>query len=250
MITDARDIPLTVLEQDILSDLKTVAARIAAETAPAGLTTPQHPLAARPRRGRSRTAAIGVAVAIAGTGGLAAAAAAGDLPNPWAGHAVDSLPFLTSPDPAAQPGATVKLAVPGPESTVFQIINAPVTLPSGTTGECSDFVVKDRQGRSKTSVSGCGGPSAARPENGLTVWQAPSGANFAIVTGIAPAGATKVALTDLNGAVTTEPTGGGYFLVYVLAQVMPANGTVDFYNSSGQPDGSQPFGASPAGPAK
>jgi hypothetical protein len=250
MITDARDVPLTVLEQDILSDLKAVAARMAADTAPDGVTTQQHPLATRPRRIRSRTVAVGVAVAVAGTGGYAVAAAAGELPNPWSGPAFRSIPFLTSSDPAALAGATVKLAVAGPESTTLEIVNDTVTVGSGTIGECSALVVKERQGRSRTVTTSCGGPSAARAENVGVVWQAPSGASFTIVTGLAPVGATKVALTDLNGAVTTEPTGGGYFVVYVPAQVTPANGTVDFYNSSGQPAGSQPFGASPARPAQ
>jgi hypothetical protein len=248
MITDARDVPLTVLEQDILSDLKAVAARMAAETAPDGVTTQQPPLATRPRRVRSRTVAVGVAVAVAGTAGYAAAAAAGELPNPFAGPGMMKIPFVASPDPATQAGATVKLAVPGPESTTLEIVNDTVTV-RGTTGECSALVVKDRQGRSRTFMASCGGPSAAQAENGDFVWQAPSGASFTIVTGLAPAEATKVTLTDLNGAVTTEPTGGGYFLVYIPAQVTPANGTVDFYNASGQPAGSQPFGASPARPA-
>jgi hypothetical protein len=160
-----------------------------------------------------------------------------------------SIPFVTSPHPAAEAGASVKLAVPGPESTTLEIVSDTVTV-RGTAGECSDLVVKDRQGRSTTVMAGCGGPSAARAENGDFVWQAPSGASFTIVTGLAPAGATKVTLTDLHGVVTSEPTGGGYFVVYVPAQVTPANGTVDFYNASGQPVGSEPFGASPARPAQ
>lgn len=238
MIPDARDIPLTELERHILSELQAAAARIATDIDLVFSTTQQVPRTARRRTVGSGIVAAGIAVTVAG-GGYAAAAAAGVLPNPWAGSAVGSNPFVTSPDPAG----TVELAVPGPESTTLEIVTDTVAV-SGATGQCSGVVIKEAQGRSDHPMSACGGASALRAENSVFDWQAPSGATYAIVSGEAPAGATKVTLTtDHSDTVTTEPAGGGYFVTYVPTQEMPANGILDFYNSSGQLMGTQNFTA-------
>jgi hypothetical protein len=199
----------------------------------------EHARITRRRTISSRLVAAGVALTVAG-GGYAAAAASGVVPSPWSGPAVNT--FVASPDPAG----TVRLAVPGPESTILQIVTNTVPVGNGT-AECTGLVVKEPQGRSVHVMSACGGPSAARAENGVFDWQAPSGATFSIVTGEAPASAAKVSLTDRSGTAATEPTGGGYFVAYVPTQEMPANGTLDFYNSSGQIIGSQTFGAVPTG---
>jgi hypothetical protein len=209
--------------------------RIHANTNLVVSTAHQHPRATRRRIVGSWIVAAGIAVTVAG-GGYAAAADAGVLPNPWSGPATDSIPFVTSPDPVG----TVRLAVPGPESTTLEIVTKTVTVP-GATGECTGLVVKEPRGRSEHLMSGCGGTSALQPENGVFEWQATSGTTYAIVTGAAPAGATKVALRDRSGTAVTEPVGDGYFVAYAPKPEMPANGTLDFYNSSGQLIGSQNF---------
>jgi hypothetical protein len=132
--------------------------------------------------------------------------------------------------------------VPGPESTTLEIVTKTVTVGSAT-GECTGVVVKEPQGRSEHPMSACGGTSALRAENSVFEWQAPSGAGYAIVTGAAPAGSTKVALTDRSGTAATGPVGDGYFVAYAPTPEMPAKGTLDFYNSSGQLIGSQNFAA-------
>jgi len=211
------------------------AARIPADTHPAISISREHPRAARRRTTGSRLLAAAVAVTVAGAG-YVAAAAAGVLPSPWSGPAIDRIPFVTSPDPAG----TVRLAVPGPESTILEIVTN--TTAVGTAiGECTGVVVKGPQGRSVHPISACGGRSAARAENSVFDWQAPSGATFAIVWGAAPSGATKVSLTDRTGTATTEPTAGGFFVAYLPTQQMPATGTLDFYDSSGQIIGRQTF---------
>ena len=69
----------------------------------------------RRRTASSRLVTAGVAITVAG-GGYAAAAASGVVPSPWSGPAVNT--FVASADPAG----TVRLAVPGPESTTLQIV--------------------------------------------------------------------------------------------------------------------------------
>jgi hypothetical protein len=141
---------------------------------------------------------------------------------------------VTTPDPAALPGAAVKLTVPGPESTTLEIVTDSVTN-DGSPGECTAVVVKEPQGHTSHLLSGCGGPAAAVPVAAIVEWQAASGVSYAIVSGPAPVGATKVALSSRSGVTgATGPTGGGYYLLYVPAQEMPEQGVLNFYNSSSQ----------------
>jgi hypothetical protein len=191
--------------------------------------------AARRRRGHKRLALIagaGAAFVVAGTG---IAAATGVIPW-WASKAaVDSSPFATAPEPAAVAGSTVRLTVPGPESTTFELVTNTVTM-GATQVNCTAVAVKDARGRSQHLTNGCGTPGMATPRAASFDWQAPSGATYAIVTGPDPtSNAVKVALKDSDGvASATEPVSGGYYLVYVPAEGLSPTGSLVFYDASGQ----------------
>jgi hypothetical protein len=75
----------------------------------------------------------------------------------------------------------------------------------------------------------------AVPRAASVDWQAPSGASYVIETGPAPTPeAAKVVLQDSNGAaIATEPLGGGHYLVYAPAQVLPPTVGLVFYDAAG-----------------
>lgn len=188
--------------------------------------------AARRRFRRRRVvliAAVGAAITVVGAG---VAAATGVLPWWNSVHAIESSPFGTSADPAAVPGSTVRLSVPGPASTTFEIVTNTVTV--GTDQEnCTAIAVKDAQGRSQHLMTSCGAPGAAVAQAGSFDWQAPSGVAYTIIAGPSPAStAATVALLTGSGATTTEPVAGGYYLVYTPV-ALSADSLV-FYDARGQ----------------
>jgi hypothetical protein len=191
---------------------------------------------ARRRSGRRRVvliAAVGAAFTAVGAG---VAAATGVLPW-W--NTVQTMrsgmssPFATSADPAAVAGSTVRLSVPGPASTTFEVVTNTVTVATGQ-ADCTAIAVEDAQGRSQHLMTSCGAPGAAVAQAASFDWQAPSGATYAVIAGPTPTStATKVALLASNGlAATTEPVAGGYYLVYVPAEL--STGSLVFYDAHGQ----------------
>jgi hypothetical protein len=175
-------------------------------------------------------AAVGAAFTVVGAG---VAAATGVLPWSNSEQAVRSSPFGTSADPAAVAGSTVRLSVPGPASTTFEVITNTVTV--GTDQEhCTAIAVKDAQGRSQHLMTSCGAAGAAVANAGSFDWQAPSGVTYAVIAGPTPVStAAKVALLASNGVTaTTEPVGGGYYLVYAPAEL--STGSLVFYDERGQ----------------
>ncbi|MGD0167824.1 MAG: hypothetical protein ABSC51_11165 [Gaiellaceae bacterium] len=192
--------------------------------------------AARRRFGWSRVvliAAVGAAIAVVGAG---IAAGTGVLPWYDRQQAVASLPFFTSTDPAALPGSTVNLSVPGPESTTFEIVTNNTERVGTDQMHCMTTVVKDAQGRSQPRLSGCGGPGAYDAGAGIDVdWQAPSGVTYTVISGLTLVStAAKVALLASNGVTaTTGPVAGGYYLVYAHAD-FSALASLVFYDARGQ----------------
>jgi hypothetical protein len=178
-------------------------------------------------------AAVGAAITVVGAG---VAAATGVLPW-W--NSVQTMrsgmssPFATSADPAAVAGSTVRLSVPGPASTTFEVVTNTVTVDTGQT-DCTAIAAKDAQGRSQHLMTSCGVPGAAVAQAGSFDWQAPSGVTYAIVAGPTPTStAAKVALLASNGVTaTTEPVAGGYYLVYAPAELGVAR--LVFYDAGGQ----------------
>jgi hypothetical protein len=195
-------------------------------------------LRAAPRRRfkRRRVVLMAVSAAAFAVGVAGIAAAAGVMPW-W--HSVQTMrsamnsPFVTSADPAAVPGSTVRLTVPGPASTTFEVVTNTVTVATGR-ADCTAIAVKDAQGRSQQLMSSCGVPGAAVAAAGSFDWQAPSGATYAIIAGPTPTStAAKVALLVSNGlTATTEPVAGGYYLVYAPARL--STGSLVFYDARGQ----------------
>lgn len=191
--------------------------------------------AARRSFGRRRVvliAAVGAAIAVVGAG---IAAATGVLPWYDRQQAVASLPFFTSTDPAALPGSTVNLSVPGPESTTFEIVTNNTERVGTDQMHCMTTVVKDAQGRSQPQLPGCGGPGAAAFTAGTFYWQAPSGVTYTVISGPTPVStAAKVALLASNGVTAaTGPVAGGYYLVYARAD-FSALASLVFYDARGQ----------------
>jgi hypothetical protein len=179
-----------------------------------------------------------VAVAVIALAGVGAGVAAATGVLPWwhaeqAAMSAMSSPFATSADPAAVPGSTVRLSVPGPESTTFEVVTDTVTV--GTDQEhCTAIAVTDARGRSQHLMTSCGAAGAAVAEAGRVDWQAPSGAAYAVIAGASPIStAAKVALLAGNGVTaTTEPVAGGYYLVYAPAEL--STGSLVFYDERGQ----------------
>jgi hypothetical protein len=169
-------------------------------------------------------AVVGAAVTVVGAG---VAAATGVLPW-W--NSVQTMrsgmssPFATSADPAAVAGSTVRLSVPGPASTTFEVVTNTVTVDTGQ-ADCTAIAVKDAQGRSQHMMTSCGVPGAAVAQAGGFDWEAPSGVTYAILAGPTPTPtAAKVTLLASNGVTaTTEPVAGGYYLVYAPAELSVAS---------------------------
>jgi hypothetical protein len=178
-------------------------------------------------------AAVGAAITVVGVG---VAAATGVLPR-W--NSVQTMrsgmnsPFATSANPAAVPGSTVRLSLSGPASTTLEVVTKTVTVDTGQ-ADCTAIAVKDAQGRSQHLMTSCGAPGAAVTQAGSFDWQAPSGVTYAIVAGPTPTStAAKVALLDSNGVTaTTEPIGGGYYLVYAPSELSVIS--LVFYDAHGQ----------------
>jgi hypothetical protein len=99
---------------------------------------------------------------------------------------------------------------------------------------CTAIAVKDAQGRSQHLMTSCGAAGAAVANAGSFDWQAPSGVTYAVIAGPTPVStAAKVALLASNGVTaTTEPVGGGYYLVYAPAEL--STGSLVFYDERGQ----------------
>lgn len=188
----------------------------------------------RSTRGRVTLIAASAATFAVGVTGIAAGAGV----MPW-WHSAQTMrsamnsPFLTSADPAALPGSTVRLSVPGPASTTFEVVTDTVAVATGK-ANCTAIVVKDAEGQSQRLLSSCGVLGAAVAQAGSFEWQAPSGATYAVIAGPSPTStAAKVALVGSNGvSATTEPTGDGYYLVY--ARIQLSTGRLVFYNARGQ----------------
>jgi hypothetical protein len=190
--------------------------------------------AARRRSGPRRlglVAGSGAAFAIAGTG---IAAATGVLPWWTSVAAVRSSPFATAQDPAAVAGSQVRLAVPGPESTTFEIVTNTMATGAGQMN-CAAVAVKDANGRSQHLTTSCGGAGAAVARAAGLDWLAPSGAAYIIVTGPDPTSdAATVALKDSHGVTgPSEPVGGGYYLAYAPADKVSPTSSLVFYDASG-----------------
>jgi hypothetical protein len=187
------------------------------------VTLRRQPNRLRPRRFRPVLAVAVAVIALAGVG-AGAAAATGVLPWWNSERAISSFTVA---------GSTVRLSVPGPESTTFEVVTNTTTV-GGERENCTAIAVKYAQGRSQQGLTGCGAPGAIAAKAGSFDWQAPSGVTYAVIAGPTPVStAVKVALLDRNGdTATTEPVGDGYYLVYAPAGL--STGNLVFYDASGQ----------------
>lgn len=178
-------------------------------------------------------AAVGAGFALVGAG-----VAAGTGVLPWWNRAQTTRsamtsPFASSADPAAVPGSTVRLTVPGPESTTFEVATDTVTVGTGQ-ADCTAIAVEDAAGRSQHLTTSCAAPGAVVAQVASLDWQAPSGAAYLVVAGPTPtSSAATVALLDENGVEeTTEPVGGGHYLVYARADL--SGGRLVFRDAHGR----------------
>jgi hypothetical protein len=229
---DADPLPADRSYRDVIRD------RLSAEIAVAEPSEPFQAARSTTRSGRrstkARVAVLAGASAALVVGAGVISAAAGVLPNPWSGPAMDKIPFVSTPDPASVAGSRVVLSVPGPESTTLEIVTDTISV-AGTPATCTDVAIKEPQGQTANLLSGCGGPSAASPIAVAVNWQAPSGASYAIVNSKAPPGAATVSLSGSPTLPTvTEPVGGGYYVLYVPASELSEYTDLTFYNPAGQ----------------
>lgn len=170
--------------------------------------------------------------------GAGVAVGTGVLPGWRTEHAIIQSPFMTATDPAAAPGSTVRLSVPGPESATFEIVTNDAETVGTLQEHCTAFVATDAEGRSIGGLRGCGVPGQVAAETGSAEspyeWQSPSGVTYAVFYGAAPVpGSAKVALVaGKSVTVATGPVEGGYFLVYAPAE--QAVGSLVFYDRQGQ----------------
>ena len=228
---DADPLPADRSYRDVIRD------RLSAEIAG---TEPSEPFQAprsqtrSGRRSKARVAVLAGASAALLVGAGAISAAAGVLPNPWSGPAMDKIPFVNTPNPAAVAGSRVVLSVPGPEATTLEIVTDTVSV-AGTPGTCTEVAIKETHGQAANVVSSCGTPSMASPVAGVVNWQAPSGASYAIVSSKAPPGAVTVSLSGSRTLPTvTEPVGGGYYVLYVPSSEASEYDNLTFYDQAGQ----------------
>jgi len=141
----------------------------------------------RHRNGRRLAVVSGAVIAaLAAGGGLAAATGLFGPPHPLPA----ALWFMSSPDPSKVPGAVVQLNVPGPEGTTFRVVTDTVTA-NNQIQSCVALAIEGPSGK-PLPVNGdgvCAGLAAPpgstvpqllqeTPSGGLTIWRAPSGANF------------------------------------------------------------------------
>lgn len=209
---------------------------------------------ARRRLGHKRLVLVAVAGGLVLLGAAAVATATGVMP--WITQAQEFrlTPFLTTPTPAALPGSHVVLTVPGPELTTFEVITNNTVTIDGKVHSCLAIINKDAQGqRQGAGLTGCapagvavGGVGGA----GSFEWQAPSGTKYAVVEGQAIPNTATVALRDPTGStLATGKVEGGYFLIYTLATpTLPSDGSLVFWDASGNVVGSLPLDLSPLRP--
>lgn len=184
------------------------------------------------RRGLALIALVGATVTAVAAGG---AAVTGVLSwNSRADQRAFDSPFGRSPDPAAVPGSTVRLSLPGPASSTFVIVTKTITVGTHTKVNCTAVAVKDAQARWQRLTLSCGTPGALAAEAATGYWQVPSGGTYTIITGPTPTPtAAKVALLATNGVVArTEPVAGGNYLVYAPEQLPIAR--LVFYDAHGR----------------
>lgn len=189
---------------------------------------------ARRRRGQKRLVLTAVAGGLVLIATAAVATATGVMPWITREHEFNSTPFVTTPTPETLPGSHVVLAMPGPESTTFEVITNNTVTIGGKVNSCVAVINKDSQGqRQGAGLTGCGAAGAAGFGAGSFDWQAPSGTTYAVVEGSADA--ATVALRDPNGAtLATGKVEGGYFLIYTLATAtLPSNTSLVFSDASG-----------------
>lgn len=209
------------------------------------------------RTGRKSRVGIvaGAAVAVIAAGG-GVAAAAGVLPLPWSTTKA-AVSFMNSANPAAVPGAVVRLSVAGPESTVIKVVSDVVDNTAQHLEYCSTLSVTGPQGHlDNTNLNGNGAcmfgsappgstTSASQihlvgPTISLSSLRAPSGAIFHIVWGIAPGGAAAVELNNNHGLVGAKGSvAGGYYTIWLPAPDLMAYSSLTFFNSSGETISSQ-----------
>jgi hypothetical protein len=195
---------------------------------------------ARRRRGHKRLVLTAVAAGLVLLAAAAAATATGVAPWITRAREFRTAPFVTTPNPATQPGSDVVLSVPGPESTTFEIVTNNTVTIGGKVNSCVAVINKDSQGQPQgAGLKGCGPAGAAGAAvagAGSFDWQAPSGTKYAVVEGTQPnSNAATVALRDPTGAtLTTGKVEGGYFLIYTLATpTLPSDGSLVFSDASG-----------------
>jgi hypothetical protein len=217
---------MTTHSEDFVSleELRSVLSTYAGPAEPRERPARARRAAARRHFGRRRVvliAAVGATLTVVGAGVAAA---------------TDALPWWNSEraiSSFAVAGSTVRVSVPGPESTTFEVVTNTMMV-GGERENCTAIAVKYAQGRSQQGLTGCGAPGAIEAKAGSFDWQAPSGVTYAVIGGPTPVStAVKVALLDSNGdTATTEPVGDGYYLVYAPARL--STGNLVFYDASGQ----------------
>ena len=192
-----------------------------------------------------------VALALSTT---AAAAAPGEPPS-FTEIMGGAKVLLSSPAVIEQSAAQMRISVPGPDGSRFEVFTMPIGYGNRYAGSCtrlavipaghSDKSVPLSTGEMMCSMVGSGNPSGlgseqisqARAGGGQAVasWNSPSGIDYEVVYGRADAGTASVALANQSGAKgTVADVVGGWFVIYLPHREVSSYPYLKFY----RPDGS------------
>lgn len=172
-----------------------------------------------------------------------------------------AMSMLGSPDPAAVPGAVVRLTTPGPEGTVLQVVSDDGNNNDLVAGSCVAVTVMmpsgapapgaadaDRGGCEGVVAESLGGtlPAADRTSQGALVttswWVAPSGQGYTIEFGDGGPGTAAVALTDAQANIGAKAQAvDGWYAVYIASSLYTTFDNLTFFNASGQVVSSGPL---------
>jgi hypothetical protein len=195
----------------------------------------------------------GFAAATVIGGGIAAATGLFDgPPQPLR----TALAFMSSPDPSAVPGATVRISVAGPEGTTFRLVTGNFAS-GGRVDECVALGIETADGHHEAGHGGCsllsvspGTPAPVirqlTPSIQLEIWRAPSGASYYLVFGQGSARIATVSLRNIHGrAMATETASPDGYVIYVPADRLVGYAYLTFTDTSGAVLYSQDVNAGP-----
>lgn len=196
-------------------------------------------------RGHRIAIAAGTVLTVAGAGsGIAAATGLFNPSQP----PQRARAFMSSPDPAKMPGATLQLSIPGPDGTTLQVVTYNVRT-SDQIADCVALGIIGPDGRPElpTGYALCSGGGfepggavptlrQASPSLSLQIWKAPSGADYYLIFGQAAIpGVVRVTLSGSDGvtAATELATPNGY-VIYIPAASFVGHSHLSFFDKSGK----------------